>query len=89
MFLVYYANVWTEVTLFRQVRWIQELEQIAGLETTVKIEVERQQALNAAHEAKIIWYIDLATVEEVKAKNYQEGFEKVKDELSMSTNLYS
>ncbi|KAM2383371.1 hypothetical protein ACFXTH_040935 [Malus domestica] len=88
MFLVYYANVCTEVTLFRQVRWIQELEQIASLETTVKIEVERQQALNAAHEAKIIWYIDLATVEEVKAKNYQEGFEKVKDKLSMSTNLY-
>ncbi|KAB2596980.1 hypothetical protein D8674_032430 [Pyrus ussuriensis x Pyrus communis] len=100
MFLVYYANVWTTVALFRQVRWIHELERIAGLETVVRIEVKRrllslleelksahakQQASNATHEAKIIWYIDLTTVEEVKAKNYQEGFEKVRDELRLES----
>lgn len=43
----------------------------------------RQQASKAAHKAKIIWYIDLVTVEEVKANNYQEGFEKVRDELRL------
>ncbi|KAM1299020.1 hypothetical protein ACFX2F_025760 [Malus domestica] len=41
------------------------------------------QASEAAYEAKITRYIDLAIVEEVQANDYREGFEKVRDELKL------
>ncbi|KAM1104996.1 hypothetical protein ACFX13_013609 [Malus domestica] len=41
----------------------------------------KHQASNSAYEAEIIHYIDVATVEEVKAKDYQESFEQFREEL--------
>ncbi|KAM1040588.1 hypothetical protein ACFX15_029340 [Malus domestica] len=42
-----------------------------------------EQTLDDVHKAEITLHIDLATVEEVKAKDYQESFEKVGDELRL------
>ncbi|TQD96176.1 hypothetical protein C1H46_018205 [Malus baccata] len=41
------------------------------------------QASNTTHDVEIIREIDLATVIEVKAKDYKESFEKVRDELRL------
>ncbi|TQD87588.1 hypothetical protein C1H46_026887 [Malus baccata] len=43
----------------------------------------KQQASDATHEAEITQYIDLAFVDEVKANDYQESFEKVIDKLRL------
>lgn len=39
--------------------------------------------MDVVHEVEITRYIDLATVEKAKAKDYQESFEKVGDELRL------
>ncbi|KAM1056417.1 hypothetical protein ACFX13_030566 [Malus domestica] len=43
----------------------------------------RQQTLDDVHKAEITLHIDLAIVEEVKAKDYQQSFEKVGDKLRL------
>ncbi|TQD90996.1 hypothetical protein C1H46_023434 [Malus baccata] len=43
----------------------------------------RHQASEIAYEAKITRYIDLATIEEIKAMDYREGFEKARNELRL------
>ncbi|KAM2509777.1 hypothetical protein PS1_034328 [Malus domestica] len=52
---------------------------VSGLQNTYYA----RQASNTTHDVDIIREIDLATVIEVKAKDYKESFEKVRDELRL------
>ncbi|CAN6695480.1 unnamed protein product [Malus baccata var. baccata] len=62
---------------------LKEKEKTPFEERELKSMHARQQTLDDVHEAEITPHIDLSTVEEVKAKDYQESFEKVGDELRL------
>lgn len=64
---------------------IEAKPRVRALTEELKSASAKHQASNSAYEVEIICYIDLATVEELKAKDYQESFEQFREELRLES----